>query len=250
MSVAIVIPARYASTRLPGKPLLRDTGKFLIQHVHELACRSRYADHVIVAVDDQRVFEAVESFGGRALMTRIDHVSGTDRIAEVARQLDEDIIVNLQGDEPQFEPAALDLLVQLLIDDPSSGMASLMTPIRDAATYRNPNAVKVVADDAGRALCFSRAPIPFGRDADPEFHADPAPVNLHLGVYAYRRETLLELSEATPHPWELLEKLEQLRYLARGGLLRIASVSRAHRGVDTPEDYAAFVAAHRAQRSV
>jgi len=249
MSVVVVIPARYASTRLPAKPLLRETGKYLIQHVFEQAQRSRYGRDCIVAVDDDRVKTAVESFGGRAVSTRIDHASGTDRIAEVAAGLDADIIVNLQGDEPQFEPDALDLLVQLLLDDPIADMATLMTPIRDVATYRNPNAVKVVADDVGRALCFSRAPIPFGRDGDPDFHADPPPVHLHLGVYAYRRNTLLKLAAMPPHPWEQLEKLEQLRFLACGGVMRIASVPQAHRGVDTAEDYAAFAAAFRAGRT-
>ena len=246
MSVAVIIPARYASTRLPGKPLLRETGKYLIQHVCELAARSRWGENAVVAVDDEGVRAAVESFGGRAVMTRIDHISGTDRIAEVAANLDVDIIVNLQGDEPQFEPSALDLLVQLLLDDPTAGMATLMTPIRDAELYRNPNAVKVIADDSGRALCFSRAPIPFGRDGEPDLNAEPPPVHLHLGVYAYRRKVLLELASAPPHPWEQLEKLEQLRFLARGGILRIASIPKAHRGIDTPADYAAFVAAHHA----
>jgi 3-deoxy-manno-octulosonate cytidylyltransferase (CMP-KDO synthetase) len=241
----VVIPARFASTRLPGKPLLRDTGKFLIQHVYEQAARAKVGTDVVVATDDRRILDAVESFGGRAVMTREDHPSGTDRIAEVAANIDADAIVNLQGDEPQFDPAGLDLLVELLAADPAAGVATLATPIRDRDTYLNPNAVKVVTDDAGRALYFSRSPIPFVRDADPDFSADPPRFLLHLGVYAYRREALLRIAASPPHPLEVSEKLEQLRYLGAGGTIRVGVVAAAHKGVDTPDDYAAFVRACR-----
>ena len=166
MKAAIIIPARYTSSRLPGKPLLKATGKFLIQHCYEQALGCKLADRVIVATDDERIADAVRSFGGEVAMTRADHVSGTDRIAEVAEGLDAEIIVNLQGDEPQFDPAGLDMLIKF-----GAEMATLAVPIRDDATYRNPNIVKVVCADDGRALYFSRSPIPFVRDGEPDFTA-------------------------------------------------------------------------------
>ena len=238
MKAAIVIPARYASSRLPGKPLLRATGKFLIQHCYETALRAECADRVIVATDDERIADAVRSFGGDVAMTRGDHVSGTDRIAEIAECLDADIIVNLQGDEPQFDPAGLDLLVELIAGS-NIPMATLAVPIRDEATYRNPNIVKVVCADDGRALYFSRSPIPMVRDGSPDFTGE---LHLqHLGVYAYRRDTLLSLARTPAHPLELAEKLEQLRALAHGIPIRVGVVPVGHRGIDTPEDYAEFV---------
>lgn len=198
MRAAIVIPARYGSTRLPGKPLLRATGKYLIQHVYEQATRATAAAKVIVATDDSRIMAAVQSFGGAAVMTRADHPSGTDRIAEVAAGLDVDAVINLQGDEPLFDPAELDKLAGLLAADSSVEVATLATPIRDRATYQSPNCVKVVRDAGGRALYFSRSPIPFVRDAEPDFAADPARFLLHLGVYAYRRDAAAAGRPAAP----------------------------------------------------
>src|SRR5690242_7642028 len=174
MRTAIVIPARYASSRLPAKPLLKETGKYLIQHVYERAMEARRACEVIVATDDERIFDAVRSFGGRAVMTRSDHASGTDRIAEVAAHLDSNTVLNLQGDEPQFEPQALDHLAELLASDPDYDMATLAVPITDKEVYLSPNVVKVVCDDRGRALYFSRSPIPMVRDGEPDFAARPA----------------------------------------------------------------------------
>jgi 3-deoxy-manno-octulosonate cytidylyltransferase (CMP-KDO synthetase) len=246
MKIAIVIPARFASQRLPAKPLLRDTGKYLIQHVYEQAKRSKLASTAIVATDDQRIFDAVCEFGGEVRMTRVDHASGTDRIAEVAENLDAEIVVNLQGDEPLFDPKDLDFLAQSLIDNPASGMATLATPFRDSAACRNPNFVKVVCDDSGKALYFSRSPIPMSRDGEPDFANVPPLFLQHLGVYAYRRDTLLKLAKTPPHRLELTEKLEQLRALAHGIGIQVGVIPHAHRGVDTPEDYAAFVAAYRA----
>ena len=245
MHVAVIIPARYASTRLPGKPLLRETGKYLIQHVYERAAESRVAEDVIVATDDERIFDAVRGFGGRAVMTRADHPSGTDRIAEVAAHLPAEVVVNLQGDEPQIEPATLDLLAGLMADG-TSDMATLAVPIADRETYRNPNVVKVVCDDRGRALYFSRSPIPMLRDGEPDFSARPAQFLQHLGLYAYRREFLLRIASTPTHPLEQIEKLEQLRVLGTGGTIRVGLVAAAHRGVDTPDDYAEFVRAYRA----
>ncbi|MCZ2341445.1 MAG: 3-deoxy-manno-octulosonate cytidylyltransferase [Bacteroidales bacterium] len=244
----IVIPARFASTRLPGKPLLCETGKYLIQHVYECATQSRYAAEVLVATDDERIRAAVASFGGKAVMTRADHVSGTDRIAEVAEQVAADVIVNLQGDEPQFDPADLDRLVELLQHDPLASIATLATPIRDVQTYQNPNCVKVVCDDLGRALYFSRSPIPMVRDGEPDFTAQAGRFLLHLGVYAYRRPALLQLAATPPHPLEQMEKLEQLRFLGTGGVIQVGITTQYHRGVDTPEDYANFVALYRQQQ--
>jgi 3-deoxy-manno-octulosonate cytidylyltransferase (CMP-KDO synthetase) len=246
MRTAIVIPARYTSTRLPAKALLRETGKYLVQHVYEQACRVKGIETVIVATDDTRIVAAVESFGGKAVMTRVDHQSGTDRVAEVAAKLDVDAIINLQGDEPLIEPASLELLADLLRTDPSAQIATLAMPIANDETYRNPNCVKVVCDANSRALYFSRSPIPHVRDGRPDFDCRPPHFLHHLGLYAYRRDAILKLSNLSPHPLEQLEKLEQLRALANGWTIRVGIVTHAGRGVDTPEDYEDFVAEYRA----
>ena len=248
MTAAIVIPARFGSTRLPGKPLLRETGRFLIQHVVENALRVRGVTAVIVATDNARIADAVTAFGGVAAMTRPDHPTGSDRIAEVAATLDADIIVNLQGDEPHIDPAAIEGLIRRLERDPAAGVATLRTPIRDGDTYASPNCVKVVCDDAGRALYFSRSPVPFVRDGEPDFQSDPPRFFLHLGVYAYRRGVLLAMPTMTPHFLERTEMLEQLRLLAAGVPVLVDTVPAAHHGIDTPADYAAFVAAVAANR--
>jgi 3-deoxy-manno-octulosonate cytidylyltransferase (CMP-KDO synthetase) len=249
MKTAIVIPARYASTRLPGKPLLRQTGKYLVQHVYERAAQARCANLVLVATDDPRIAAAVESFGGRAVMTRRDHATGTDRVAEVVRDLDSDIIINLQGDEPLIDPNALDLLAGRLDRDPGAPMATLAVPIQSADQLHNPNCVKVVCDGDGRALYFSRSPIPFVRDARPDFTSRPACFLQHLGVYAYRRPFLLRLAELPPHPLEQLEKLEQLRVLGAGNAIQLAVVGHSGLAVDTYEDYQRFVAVYRQMRA-
>lgn len=245
MRSAIVIPARYASSRLPGKPLLRETGKYLVQHVYEQACKSR-AQSVIVATDDERIQRAVQSFGGRVIMTRPDHASGTDRVAEVARSLDVDIIVNLQGDEPLIDPETLDLLPELLERDREADVATLAVPIRSLLRWQDPNCVKVVCDARGRALYFSRSPIPFVRGGRPDFGAAPHCFLQHLGLYAYRREFLLHLASLPPEPLEELEKLEQLRVLALGRRIHVGIVAHESRGVDTPADYEQFVKEYRA----
>jgi 3-deoxy-manno-octulosonate cytidylyltransferase (CMP-KDO synthetase) len=248
MKTAIVIPARYASSRLPGKPLLNATGKYLVQHVYENARRSK-ADAVIVATDDRRIFDAVRGFGGTAVMTRSDHATGADRVAEVARTLDAEIVVNLQGDEPQLPPAFLDLLPRLLADDPEAPLATLGVPIPSLEVWRDPNCVKLVRDSRGRALYFSRSPIPFVRDGAPDFHRQRGLFLQHLGLYAYRRSFLLQLASMPPEPLEQLEKLEQLRVLALGYPIAVGIVEHAARGVDTPADYERFVQAYRQQRA-
>lgn len=245
MKTVIVIPARYSSSRLPGKPLLRATGKYLVQHVYERACQARTASSVIVATDDSRIAAAVESFGGLVAWTRRDHPSGTDRVAEVARGLNADIIINLQGDEPLIDPANLDQLQQLLERHPDADMATLAVPITSAEQWRNPNCVKVVCDATGRALYFSRSPIPFVRDGQPDFTARPARFLQHLGLYAYRRRFLLSLATLPPEPLEQLEKLEQLRVLALGRRIQVGLVQHTSIGVDTHADYERFVAAYR-----
>lgn len=245
MKTAIVIPARYASSRLPGKPLLRETGKYLIQHVYERACMARSAARVIIATDDNRIEAAVRSFGGNVVMTRDDHVCGTDRVAEVGRQLDVDAIINVQGDEPMIDPASLDLLAALLQRDPDADMATLAVPIRGLEPYLNPNCVKVVCDASGRALYFSRSPIPFVRDGKPDFAAEPPQFLQHLGLYAYRRPFLLSLSQLAPEPLEEMEKLEQLRVLSLGRRIQVGIVRQTSIGVDTREDYERFVTAYR-----
>src|SRR4051812_26600855 len=243
MEIVAVIPARYASTRLPGKPLLADTGRPLIQHVVEAARRSRRLERVIVATDDPRIAEAVAGFGGEAVMTREDHPSGTDRVAEVAAGLPgAKIFVNIQGDEPEISGEALDLVVSLLENDPEAPMATLATPIRDESVYRDPSCVKVVCSRRGRALYFSRSPIPCHRDGLPDPATVTPPVaHLHLGLYAYRRDFLLSIGTLPRSHLEAAEKLEQLRVLEAGYPIAIGIVDEPSVGIDTPEDYRRFV---------
>jgi 3-deoxy-manno-octulosonate cytidylyltransferase (CMP-KDO synthetase) len=245
MKTVIIIPARYASSRLPGKPLLRQTGKYLVQHVYERASQARQANRVIVATDDSRIAAAVRSFSGEVVMTRRDHPSGTDRVAEAARHVDADVIVNLQGDEPLIDPASLDLLPDLLARNSNADMATLAVPISSSEQWQNPNCVKVVCDAAGRALYFSRSPIPFVRDGQPQFTAQPASFLQHLGLYGYRRGFLLKLAQLRPSPLEQLEKLEQLRVLAHGHQIMVGVVQHAAIGVDTYADYEKFVRTYR-----
>ena len=247
MAIVGIIPARFASTRLPGKPLLADTGTPLIGHVIDAARRSSRLTRILVATDDTRIFEAVVSHGGEAMMTRDDHPSGTDRVAEVAAALpDAEIVVNLQGDEPEVEGATLDLVASLLVDDPTLPMATIATPIRDAAVYNDPACVRVVVSSNGRALYFSRSPIPHVRDDGFDPSASPPQAFLHLGLYAYRRDFLLKLATMAPSPLERLEKLEQLRVLEAGYPIAVGIVDEPSVGIDTPEDYRRFVARWRA----
>ena len=243
-----VVPARFASTRLPGKPLLSETGRPLIQHVVEAARRASRLERVIVATDDARIADAVAAFGGESVMTRADHPSGTDRVAEVAAGLaDVDIFVNVQGDEPEISGEALDLVVSLLEGDADAPMATLATPIRAEAVYRDPSCVKVVCSTAGRALYFSRSPIPLHRDGLPT----QGPFGLlHLGLYAYRRDFLLKLATLPPSPLERAEKLEQLRVLEAGYPIAVGIVDEPSIGIDTPDDYRRFVERWRASGGV
>ena len=237
MSAVAVIPSRLGSTRLPEKALLRETGKFLVQHVWEQTKRARRIERVIVATDSRRIHDAVRSFGGEAAMTSPEHASGTDRVAEVARGLTEEIVVNVQGDEPQIDPADLDLLVDGLERDRELSIATLATPIRSDAELESESAVKVVLDAAGRALYFSRSVIPHFAHASEQ----PPQAYKHRGVYAFRRETLLALAALPPAPLEQLERLEQLRWIHHGHRLRAFVTPRDGIGIDTPEDYRRFV---------
>jgi len=248
MEIVAVIPARFASTRLPGKPLLSDTGRPLIQHVVEAARRSKSIGRVIVATDDDRIAAAVAGFGGEFIMTSATHATGTDRVAEVAARLDGcRIVVNLQGDEPEISGLALDQVVSLLQESPDVPMSTLATPIIDEAIYRDPSCVKVVRAASGRALYFSRSPIPCHRDGLPARTSVQAPIAyLHLGLYAYRRDFLLQLNTLPASPLEAAEKLEQLRVLEAGYPIAVGLVDEPSVGIDTPDDYARFIERWRA----
>jgi 3-deoxy-manno-octulosonate cytidylyltransferase (CMP-KDO synthetase) len=238
--------------------LLRDTGKTLLQHTYEAAEAARLPTGVLVATDHAEIAAEVESFRGEFVMTSPDCASGTDRVAEVARKLPRaDILVNVQGDEPELSPDSIDHVIGLLEKNPSAGMATLCTPMRTAEEFHNPACVKVVFDNNGRAMYFSRSPIPHIRDtpgeaasaagpsAPPRFN-DPPLFYQHLGIYAYRRGTLLEVASLPPSSLEQAEKLEQLRMLQHGGTILVGVVHHAACGIDTPAEYAAFVARRRA----
>jgi len=244
MRVIGVIPARLASSRLPEKLLLQETGKPLLQYTWEAACQATSLAEVIVATDSEQIAQTVRDFGGTCQMTRDDHPSGTDRIAEVIRRdrPNVDIVVNIQGDEPDVDPAHLDRLARLLAENPTAEMATLSTPIRTREQWSDPSCTKVVCAASGAALYFSRCPIPYYRDGDVnELLAGDSPWQLHLGLYAYRREFLLRLTELPQSPLEKLERLEQLRALEAGATIQVGSVAHPAAGIDTPEDYARFV---------
>jgi len=229
--VIAVIPARYASTRFPGKPLADLWGKPLIRHVWERARQARLVDSVLIATDDARIAQVCRAFGADVRMTRADHASGTDRVAEVAAGLDAELVANVQGDEPLIDPAAIDAAVSPLLDDASIPMSTLSCPVHDLEDLADPNVVKVVVDGSGLALYFSRLPIPFVRDSGADFVR-----HRHIGLYVYRRDFLLRLGGMTPTPLEQAERLEQLRVLEHGYRIRVVAVDCAPPGVDTPED--------------
>jgi 3-deoxy-manno-octulosonate cytidylyltransferase (CMP-KDO synthetase) len=240
----VVIPARYASTRLPGKALVSIGGKPMIQWVHERARTSRAAE-VLIATDDARIAEAGRAFGALVQMTSASHQSGTDRIAEVARAKgwrESDVIVNVQGDEPLMPPALIDQVAELLLSNSAAGMATLASPLARLEDLLDPNVVKVVTDAGGRALYFSRAPIPWNRDSASAGLASQrsfAGARRHIGIYAYRVSALLRLAELAPTPLERTEKLEQLRALENGIEIRVAdAIELPGPDVNTAEDLA------------
>jgi 3-deoxy-manno-octulosonate cytidylyltransferase (CMP-KDO synthetase) len=239
----IVIPARLASTRLPRKLLLRETGKTLLQHTYEAARRATRPTGMCVAADHEEIIAEVRSFGGQAVLTRPDHASGTDRVAEVAERLSNfEIVVNVQGDEPELSGASIDHVVQMLQHHPDVPMATLATPIRSQLQLEDPACVKVVFDVRGRAMYFSRSVIPRPRQWDDALlQATPARFYQHVGLYAYRRDFLLGLSRQPPSALEQTEQLEQLRVLQAGHPILVGVVEEATFGIDTLADYRAFV---------
>jgi len=245
MKTSAVIPARYGSTRFEGKPLADILGKPMIQHVYEGVRQSKLIDEVIVATDDQRILEAVKSFGGKAIMTSATHFTGTDRVAEVAKNLKSEIIVNVQGDEPLIKGSIIDKAIRPLLTDDTLHMSTLMTRIEEVRDWLNPHIVKVVVDQKNFALYFSRSPIPFPRDlnigrleSNPFGTSRPLPKRVfkHIGVYVFRKKFLLNFSKMKPTPLEKLEKLEQLRALENGYRIKVTPVNYEPICVDTPED--------------
>ncbi len=290
--IIVCIPARYGSTRFPAKVLAKDTGKFLIQHVYEQAKLAKLPDRVIIAADDKRIAEAAKSFGAECIMTNPDCPSGTDRIAEVIKKLEDggqraedrknkklsatryplsadDVVVNLQGDEPEIDPANIDTVAKLLVDNPKSSMATLVADFENREQIADPNVVKVVvassveriADskklpatryplsaNCGKAIYFSRSVIPYDREKGGA--GEIKGYLRHIGIYAYRKDFLLKITKLPQTPLEKLEKLEQLRAIENGYDILVAKVKHTCAGIDTPEQYAEFVKrySHRGHR--
>lgn len=237
MKVVAIIPARYGSTRFPGKPLAPLRGRPMIQHVYEQTLQVPSLDTVIVATDDERIAQTVKGFGGSVVMTRADHPTGTDRLAEVAQELAAEIIVNVQGDLPFFPPAMVEDAVASLTRSPAAAMSTVKTPIHEAAEWHNPNVVKVVTDRDGYALYFSRSPIPFLRDQGAGGGGQSGILGYrHIGLYVYRRDFLLTFTRLSATPLETAEKLEQLRALEWGYKITVSETERPTVEVDTPED--------------
>jgi 3-deoxy-manno-octulosonate cytidylyltransferase (CMP-KDO synthetase) len=226
-----VIPARFASTRFPGKVLSLIAGKTMLQHVYQRASLSSYLTSVIIATDDDAVFQAAKAFGARVRMTRDDHLSGTDRVAEVASAENADLVVNIQGDEPLIDPAAIDAAILPMAHGPELVMGTLKKRIENPREISDPNVVKVVTDHAGDAIYFSRCPIPFEREK-----SGNVPYFKHIGLYVYQREFLLAYSSLPVGPLETAERLEQLRALENGYHIRVVETEYESLGVDTPED--------------
>ena len=237
MSILAIIPARYASSRFPGKPLALIGGKSMIRRVYEQASKASLIDEVVVATDDGRIFDHVKSFKGQVLNTSDQHRSGTDRCAEVLTHIpDAEIIVNVQGDEPFIDPDQIDQLVQFLQANPDLGIATLAKLTEDPAEIFDPNVVKVVFSQDKQALYFSRSPIPHVRETPNDFWPTISPFYKHLGLYAYRSEVLRKVSSIEPTALETAESLEQLRWLENGMKIGVSITSLSSMGVDTPED--------------
>ncbi len=237
--VTAIIPARYGSTRFPGKPLALINGLPMIQHVCQRVANAKLVDRVIVATDDARIATVVDSFGGEVVMTRTDHSTGTDRLAEVAEQIEAELIVNVQGDEPLIDPRMVDQAIAPLVENRRIQMGTVASRIDQVEDFYNPNVVKVVKKQSGMALYFSRAPIPWPRDLDRDQLAEVLPqlgLLRHIGLYVYRRKLLLEYPSWPKMALEKLENLEQLRALERGIELYVAETEFSCHGVDTPAD--------------
>ena len=233
--VVVVIPARYGSIRLPGKPLVLLAGKPMIQRVYERAKMAERADRVIVATDDERIVKAVEGFGGEARMTRTEHRTGTERVAEVAAHEQGEVFVNVQGDEPLLDPNAIDVAVNSMLEEPQASIGTVATPIKTPGDIMDPNVVKAVLDFDGNAIYFSRAPIPWVRDTASKIQVRHLK---HLGLYVFQREALLEYPTLPQGELERIEQLEQLRWLENGWKIRVAEVEHDAVSVDVAEDVA------------
>jgi 3-deoxy-manno-octulosonate cytidylyltransferase (CMP-KDO synthetase) len=259
VKVLACIPARYSSTRFPGKVLAKDTGKFLIQHVYEQACKAELPDKVIIAADDKRIADAAKSFGAEYIMTSPDCASGTDRIAEAIKKLADsgqrtadkklnairytlnadDIVVNLQADEPEIDPKNIDYLAGILIDNPDCPMATLAADFQNADQIIDPNIVKVITGCNNKAIYFSRSVIPYDREK--QGLGDIRLYLRHIGIYAYRKDFLLKITALPQSTLEKIEKLEQLRAIENGFSILVGKVEHTCDGIDTPEQYAEFV---------
>ena len=246
MKILACIPARFGSTRFAGKVLAKDTGKFLIQHTWEQACLAKLPESVIIAADDERIAAAARSFGAECILTSPEHKSGTDRIAEAVTDIDVDIVVNLQADEPEIDPKNIDLVVRLLIETQNSKlktqnyqMATLAAGFQNAEQIADPNIVKVITDCEGRAIYFSRAPIPYDREESGVGNVQQ--YLRHIGIYAYRKQFLLKITALPQTPLEKIEKLEQLRAVENGYWILVGKAGHTCDGIDTPQQYAEFV---------
>ena len=245
MKAVVIIPARYASTRLPCKLILPEvksvTGRYIIEHVYQNVKQASRIDRVIVATDNQLIYDIVRGFGGDVEMTSVSHTSGTDRIAEVVGRLDADIIVNVQGDEPEMHASVVDQVIDTLVGDNVAVMATLAHVITDTAELSNPHVVKVVLDNRGYALYFSRSQIPCVRDSKDPINEPGITFLRHLGIYAYKRDFLLQYSKLPASSLEQAEKLEQLRALSNGYKIKVAITGYTSRGIDTRDDLMAFL---------
>ena len=248
VEVLACIPARYGSTRFAGKVLAKDTGKFLIQHTYEQACLAKLPDKAIIAADDERIAAAAKSFGAECILTSPEHKSGTDRIAEAVRNIDVDIVVNLQADEPEIDPENVDYLAKLLLDNHQCRMATLVAEFKNAEQVKDPNIVKVVVDRDNHAIYFSRVPIPYDREKSGIGKTQQ--YLRHLGIYAYRKEFLLKITALPQTKLEKIEKLEQLRAIENGFPVLVGKVKHTCDGIDTPEQYAEFVRRYKKSESV
>ena len=233
--IVVVIPARFGSTRLPGKPLISLAGKSMIERVYERAKLAARVNRVIVATDDERIVSAVEAFGGEARMTRSEHRTGTERVAEVAAREQGDVFVNVQGDEPLLDPNAIDVAVNSLLEEPQASISTVATPIKTPGDIMDPNVVKVVLDFDGNAIYFSRAPIPWVRDTASKIQVRHLK---HLGLYVFQRDALLEYPTLPQGELERVEQLEQLRWMENGWKIRVAEVEHDAISVDVPKDVA------------
>ena len=239
MKILACIPARYGSTRLAGKVLAKDTGKFLIQHTYERACLAALPEKVIIAADDQRIAAAAETFGAECILTSTEHKSGTDRIAEAVKDIDVEIVVNLQADEPEIDPQNIDYLAELLAKNPDYQMATLAADFQNPEQITNPDIVKVIIVSNDLAIYFSSAPIPYDREKSGVGKLQQ--YLRHIGIYAYRKQFLLKITALPQTKLEKIEKLEQLRAIENGFSILVGKVKHTCDGIDTPQQYAEFV---------